>query len=63
MEPPSFWMRSLVPFSVVGSNTSLVDGDGAKYRGREYPWGVVNIEDQVGSSLVTLFSHHLVPFQ
>ena len=21
---------------------------GVEYRGREYPWGVVNIEDQVG---------------
>ena len=57
MEPTSYWMRSLVPFSVVGSNTSLVDGDGTKYRGREYPWGVVNIEDQVG--LCSLNSSYL----
>ena len=32
----------------VGSNTVLRDPEtGAKYRGREYPWGTVNIEDQV----------------
>ena len=23
----------------VGSNTVVTGGDGAKYRGREYPWG------------------------
>ena len=34
--------------SQVGSNTVLRDPEtGAKYRGREYPWGTVNIEDQV----------------
>ena len=32
----------------VGSNTLLVDpATGVEYRGREYPWGIVNIEDQV----------------
>ena len=32
----------------VGSNTVLRDPEtGTKYRGREYPWGTVNIEDQV----------------
>ena len=41
------WMRSLLPFAVVGSNTTLTDEYGTKYRGREYPWGTVNIEDQV----------------
>merc|ERR1711874_888325 len=40
------WMRSLLPFAVVGSNTTLAAEDGTKYRGREYPWGTVNIEDQ-----------------
>lgn len=40
-------MRSLLPFAVVGSNTTMTADDGTKFRGREYPWGVVNIEDQV----------------
>ena len=26
-------------FIEVGSNTVVTGGDGAKYRGREYPWG------------------------
>lgn len=37
------WMRSLLPFAVVGSNTTITTEDGTKFRGREYPWGVVNI--------------------
>ena len=40
-------MRSLLPFAVVGSNATLTDEEGNKYRGRVYPWGTVNIEDQV----------------
>jgi septin family protein len=44
-------MRSLLPFGVVGSNTTLTDDEGTKYKGREYPWGMVNIEDQVSQTL------------
>ena len=40
-------MRSLVPFGVVGSTSVHNDLDGTPFRCREYPWGVVNIEDQV----------------
>ena len=37
----------------VGSNTLLVDpATGVEYRGREYPWGIVNIEDQVKMMMV-----------
>jgi len=39
-------MRSLLPFAVVGSNATLTDEEGNKYRGRVYPWGTVNIEDE-----------------
>ena len=39
----------------VGSNTLLVDpATGVEYRGREYPWGIVNIEDQVKMMMVVL---------
>ena len=32
----------------VGSNITITDPDsGVRYRGREYPWGCVNIEDKV----------------
>ena len=32
---------------MVGSNTVVSDDQGNLFRGREYPWGVVNIEDEV----------------
>ena len=42
------WMRERMPFAVVGSNITITDPDnGVRYRGREYPWGCVNIEDKV----------------
>ena len=46
-----------IPFAVVGSNTIVEDPvTGLKYRGRKYPWGCVNIEDEVilFSSVTTL---------
>ena len=33
------------PFAVVSSNTLTTLSDGRVVRGREYPWGCVNIED------------------
>ena len=37
------------PLAVVGSNTLMEEpGTGARVRARSYPWGCVNIEDQVG---------------
>ena len=42
-------MRERMPFAVVGSNMTITDpSTGQMYRGREYPWGCVNIEDKVG---------------
>ena len=35
------------PFAVVGSNVSINKEDGKVVRGREYPWGVVDIENKV----------------
>ena len=54
LEPGQHWMKTLLPFGVVGSNTFFTDGEGRRYRGREYGWGVVNIEDQVILTLSTL---------
>ena len=48
MEPEQHWMRDRLPFAVVGSNTVVTDEEGNMVRGREYPWGTVNIEDKVG---------------
>ena len=42
LSPQAQWMRSCLPFAVVGSNTIVTNTDtGAKYRGREYPWGEI----------------------
>lgn len=40
-------MKQSIPFAVVGSNTIFEVG-GKKFRGRQYPWGVVD-----GNSLAT----------
>ena len=49
-------MRGRFPFAVVGSNTMVMDGEGNMCRGREYPWGTVNIEVKVdGEDKINLF--------
>jgi septin 7 len=45
-DPEVDWMREQLPFAVVGSDTVTQDADGKRVRGREYPWGTVNIEDR-----------------
>ena len=46
-------MRERMPFAVVGSNMTITDPEtGLRYRGREYPWGCVNIEDKVSKHSV-----------
>ena len=35
------------PFAVVGSNITIQKEEGKSVRGREYPWGVVDIENKV----------------
>ncbi|CAF0738471.1 unnamed protein product [Brachionus calyciflorus] len=37
-------LKSKLPFAIVGSNTTL-ENDGKTFRGRQYPWGCVNIDD------------------
>ena len=37
-------LRSSVPFAVVGAST-MVEVNGKKIRGRQYPWGVVEVEN------------------
>ena len=44
------------PFAVVASNTLTTLSDGRKVRGREYPWGCVNIEDRDHCDFSTLQS-------
>jgi len=64
LDPEGEWMRGRLPFAVVGSNTLLVDpATGVEYRGREYPWGIVNIEDQDHCDFMPLrnlvLAHHM----
>lgn len=37
-------LKSKLPFAIVGSNT-IIDADGKHFRGRKYPWGVVNVDE------------------
>lgn len=57
------WMRNLVPFAVVGSNTIIEDANGRKARGRSYPWGTVNIEERQHCDFQALrtlvLAHHM----
>jgi len=41
--------KSKLPFAIVGSNT-IIEADGKSFRGRKYPWGVVN-----GKSYISLY--------
>jgi septin 7 len=34
-------LKSKLPFAIVGSNT-VMEENGKSFRGRRYPWGVVN---------------------
>ena len=52
-------MRERMPFAVVGSNMTITDPEtGLRYRGREYPWGCVNIEDKVSKHNQFSFQDH-----
>ncbi|TPX37855.1 hypothetical protein SeMB42_g06835 [Synchytrium endobioticum] len=37
---------SLMPFSVIGSESEVTSADGTKLRGRQYPWGVAEVENE-----------------
>jgi len=64
LEDEDLWMRELQPFAVVGSNVVLTDQDsGQRFRGRQYPWGTVNIESKAHCDFTALRSlllaHHM----
>ena len=40
-------LKERVPFAVVGSNTVIDSESGKKVRGRKYPWGVVDVSDEL----------------
>lgn len=48
------YLRSLLPFSTIGSNEVDNLGDGTVIRGRKYPWGTLDVEDSSISDFVVL---------
>ncbi|KDR06354.1 septin-2 isoform X1 [Zootermopsis nevadensis] len=46
-------LKACVPFAVVGSNT-VIEIAGNKVRGRQYPWGVVEVENPKHSDFIKL---------
>ncbi|CAJ1063760.1 septin-5-like [Xyrichtys novacula] len=46
-------LKDSIPFAVIGSNVQ-VESKGRKFRGRIYPWGVVEVEDPANSDFLLL---------
>eukprot|EP00128_Syssomonas_multiformis_P011827 Colp12_sorted_trinity150504_noHs@17741 len=46
-------LQAAVPFAVIGSNT-VIEVGGHKVRGRQYPWGVVEVENEAHSDFTKL---------
>lgn len=46
-------LKASIPFAVVGSNV-ILDIAGKKVRGRQYPWGVVDVENPLHSDFIKL---------
>ncbi|KAF2401864.1 cell division control protein 3/GTP binding protein [Trichodelitschia bisporula] len=47
-------IMSKVPFAVVGANTEVTTADGRKVRGRSYPWGVIEVDNEEHCDFVKL---------
>ena len=45
---------SKVPFAVVGANTEVQTPEGRKVRGRRYPWGVIEVDNEDHCDFVKL---------
>lgn len=45
---------SKVPFAVVGSNTEFQNSEGRQVRGRKYPWGVIEVDNEEHCDFVKL---------
>ncbi|PIA14366.1 septin [Coemansia reversa NRRL 1564] len=43
-----------IPFAVVGSEQYVVRSDGTRVRGRQYPWGVIEVENENHNDFVAL---------
>lgn len=47
-------IMSKVPFAVVGATNEITNADGRKVRGRQYPWGVVEVDNEEHCDFVKL---------
>ena len=45
---------SKVPFAVVGANSEVVSADGRRVRGRRYPWGIIEVDNEEHCDFVKL---------
>lgn len=46
--------QSKIPFAVVGSNHEVTTPEGRAVRGRAYPWGVIEVDNEAHCDFVTL---------
>ncbi|KAI8052896.1 Septin-domain-containing protein [Syncephalis plumigaleata] len=46
-------IMSKIPFAIVGSDT-IIDVNGRKVRGRQYPWGVIEVDNEEHNDFVKL---------
>ncbi|KAI1279155.1 Septin-domain-containing protein [Xylaria sp. FL0933] len=47
-------IMSKVPFAVVGSNDEVTNADGRQVRGRRYPWGIIEVDNEEHCDFVKL---------
>ena len=47
-------IMSKVPFAVVGANAEVTSPEGRKVRGRRYPWGVIEVDNEDHCDFVKL---------
>lgn len=47
-------VQSKIPFAVVGSNQEVQTADGRTVRGRSYPWGVIEVDNEDHCDFVKL---------
>lgn len=47
-------IMSKVPFAVVGANTEVMSPEGRQVRGRRYPWGVIEVDNEDHCDFVKL---------
>ncbi|RAL62351.1 hypothetical protein DID88_004917 [Monilinia fructigena] len=43
-----------VPFAVVGANSEITNSEGRKVRGRKYPWGIIEVDNEEHCDFVKL---------